>query len=111
MVGPFVRYYITDLEGLMPFGEAAMGIGSGNSKYTYMGSESEDKYGIFAFRVGAGVTYFVTENVGVDLFVGYANYQEKYKTEDEALRSEGDDMIYKYGGLDFKIGFVISLGK
>ncbi|MHC1773893.1 MAG: outer membrane protein [Lentimicrobium sp.] len=110
MVGPFVRYYITDFDGIMPYAEAAAGFGSGNNKYTYGGDTSDDKYGMFAFRMGAGATYFVTENVGVDLFVGYANYQEKYTVDEDVARSESDEVIYKYGGLDFKIGFVISLG-
>ncbi|NTW25808.1 MAG: hypothetical protein HGA37_14015, partial [Lentimicrobium sp.] len=44
--------------------------------------------------------------------IGYANYQEKYKMdEDVSARAEDDEYIYKYGGLDFKIGFVISIGK
>jgi len=110
MVGPFVRYYIIDLEGLMPYAEASMGIGSGNTKTTYMGSESDQKYGMFAYGFGAGATYFVTDNVGIDLFIGYANYQEKYKDVEENARSE-NDVIYKYGGLDFNIGFIISIGK
>lgn len=109
LVGPFVRYYILDLEGLMPFAEASMAFGSGNSKTNYMGSESEEKYGMFAYGFGAGATYFVTENVGVDLFIGYANYQEKYKDVEDNARAE-NDITYKYGGLDFNIGFIISIG-
>jgi outer membrane protein len=111
MVGPFVRYYFIDLEGLMPYAEASMGIGSGNTKTNYMGSESDDKYGTFAYGFGAGATYFITDNVGVDLFIGYANCQEKYAADDESARSEDDDVVYKYGGLDFNIGFIISIGK
>lgn len=111
IVGPFVRYYIADLEGFMPYAEVSMGIGSGNNKYTYNGDSNDDKYGMFAYRLGAGATYFVTENVGIDLFIGYANSQEKYKAVVDASRAEGDDVIYKYGGLDFKIGFVLSIGK
>lgn len=112
MVGPFVRYYIADFEGIMPYAEVAAGIGSGNNKTTYDGTSEDNKYGMFAYRMGAGATYFVTDNVGIDLFIGYANYQEKYKMdEDVSARAEDDEYIYKYGGLDFKIGFVISIGK
>ncbi len=111
MVGPFARYYVADFDGIMPYAEVAAGLGSGNNKYTYDGSSSDSKYSMFAYRMGAGATYFVTENVGIDLFIGYASYQEKYKEEAEDARSEQEETIYKYGGLDFKIGFVISIGK
>lgn len=110
IVGPFVRYYITNLDGFMPYGEAAIGFGSGNNKSTYMGNESDEKYKLFAYRLGIGGTYFITDNVGIDLFLGYGMDQETYTAEEEDVRSD-TDITYKYGGLDVNLGFVISIGK
>jgi opacity protein-like surface antigen len=109
LIGPFVRYYITDLDGFMPYAEAGLGIGSGNNKTTYSGNESDEKYNMFGYKFGAGGTYFVTKNVGVDLFIGYKLEQETYKNEDTGERS--DVVTYKCGGLSLNIGFIISLGK
>lgn len=110
MIGPFVRYYITDLDGFMPYGEAAIGFGAGNNKSTYMGTESDEKYKMLTYRLGIGGTYFVTDNVGIDLFLGYGMDQETYENNEEADRSDSET-TYKYGGLDINLGFVISLGK
>ncbi|MDY0103964.1 MAG: hypothetical protein RBS07_13600 [Lentimicrobium sp.] len=45
--GPFVRYYLTDLDGFMPFAEASVGFGVGKQKEIYESSENEVKYSVF----------------------------------------------------------------
>ncbi len=110
MVGPFVRYYITDLDGFMPYAEAGMAIGSGKSIYTYAGDENENKFKMFSYGIGVGGTYFITDNVGADLQIAYGMEQDTYKV-DASDRAEGDDVTYKYGGIKLNIGFVISIGK
>lgn len=114
IIGPFVRYYITDLDGFMPFAEVSLGIGAGKETSNYGGGSDEDvrEYNAFNFKVGIGGTYFITENVGFDLFIGYRRNQNTYKDEFGGDRASGDgDVTYSYGGLDFNLGFVISLGK
>ena len=108
--GPFVRYYIVDLDGFMPFAEASVGLGGGKQKSTYGSSENEEKYSVFSYKFGVGGTYFVTDNVGLDLFIGYGMKSQKYTDQEEAARAEGD-ITYMRSGLDFNLGFVISIGK
>ena len=110
LVGPFARYYVTDINGLMPYGEVRFGVGSGKTKSVYMGSENEEKYSLLHFAIGIGGTYFVTENVGVDLLINYGVDSEKWDAEPNGERSEGDKVTYSYSGIGFKLGFVISLG-
>ena len=112
IIGPFVRYYIADLDGFMPFAEASLGLGAGKETSTYGGSSDEDvqEYNAFNIKLGVGGTYFVTENVGFDLFIGYRRNQNTYKDENENGRASGD-VTYSYGGLDFNLGIVVSLGK
>ncbi len=110
IVGPFVRYYIANLSGFMPFAEASIGFGSGNYKETYMSTSNDHKYKQLSYRFGVGGTYFVTDNVGIDLFLGYNLDQQTYKEEDAAARAT-NDVIYKYGGLAVNLGFVITMGK
>lgn len=111
MIGPFARYYVTDINGFMPFGEIKLAIGSGKSNYEYNGSENEEKYSMTHVSVGAGATYFITENVGIDFLINYALDSEKYDAPSGEDRAENDKITYKYSGIGFKLGFVISLGK
>ena len=111
LVGPFARYYVADINGLMPYGEARFGVGSGKIKSVYMGSENEEKYSLIHFALGIGGTYFVTENVGIDLLINYGVDSEKWDAASNGERAEGDKVTYSYSGLGFKLGFVISLGK
>lgn len=108
--GPFVRYYIANLDGFMPFAEASLGFGGGKQKSNYGSSENEEKYSVFGYKLGVGGTYFITNSVGVDLFIGYKMDQQTYKDQNEEVRSDGN-VTYSYGGLDFNLGFVISISK
>lgn len=78
MIGSFARYYVTEINGFIPFGEIKLGIGSGKSIYDYNGSENEEKYSMTHISVGAGATYFVTENVGIDFLINCAFDSERY---------------------------------
>lgn len=111
VAGPFARYYVTDLDGFMPYAEAAIGLGGGKYKSTYAGNESTSTYSLFAYRLGVGGTYFVLPAVGIDLFLGYQMEQYKYKNDGGTEARSDTDEIYKDGGLAFNIGFVISIGK
>ena len=110
VLGPFARYYITNLDGFMPFAQVSAGIGAGKNSYTYSGNTSDSKYTTFSFGIGIGGTYFVTENVGFDLLIGYRGDQEKYKNESPD-RSETEETTYKYGGVGLNLGIIVSLGK
>jgi len=101
-----VRYYILDLDGLKPLVEAAVGIGSHSDAY---GPEDDDKDsgGLFEYWLGVGGTYFLNNNVGIDLGIGYSSTSYKYKSEDD-----GDENYkYVYGGVYFNLGVVVMLGK
>ncbi|GAB1403708.1 MAG: outer membrane beta-barrel protein [Lentimicrobiaceae bacterium] len=109
ILGPFVRYYVADFDGFMPFAELSFGFGGGKTTSEYMGNENENKYSSLNFKVGVGTTYFVTPNVGFDMFIGYRRNQNTFEI-DENVRSSSEDVTYSYGGLDFNLGIVVSLG-
>ncbi|MDD5694870.1 MAG: hypothetical protein PHD61_06155 [Bacteroidales bacterium] len=106
LIGPFVRYYILDLNGFKPHVEAAVGIGSHSDAW---GPEDDDKDsgGLFEYWLGVGGTYFLNNHVGIDLGIGYGSESYKYKGE-----GDGDE-DYKdvYGGVYFNLGVVVTLGE
>lgn len=105
-IGPFVRYYILDLDGFKPLVEAAVGIGSHSDAW---GPDDDDKDNgcMFEYWLGIGGTYFLNNNVGIDLGIGYGSDSYKYKGE-----GDGDeDYRYVYGGIYFNLGVVVMLGK
>ncbi|GAP43230.1 hypothetical protein SDC9_23399 [bioreactor metagenome] len=110
IVGPFVRYYITDLDGLWPYAQAAVGIGSYKERWIPgEGDSQDDKSSLFGYRLGVGATYFVNDRVGFDVYLGYGNDTEKYTYEDEVSRDT--DYKYIYGFVQFNLGIVVSLGQ
>lgn len=104
-VGPFVRYYILDLNGFKPLVEAAVGIGTHSDAY---GPEDDDKDsgGLLEYWLGVGGTYFLNNNVGIDLGIGYGSESYKYKAEGEI-----DEYKDVYSGVYFELGVVVMLGK
>lgn len=113
MAGPFVRYYIVDLKGLMPYGEVSAAIGSQKYKSKFGSIESEDKSSLTSLNLGIGGTYFVTDNVGLDLSLGYgfsSDKQEAGSENGDRSASSEDDITYKYSGINMNIGVVVTLG-
>jgi outer membrane protein len=109
-IGPVARYYFADLKGFMPYGQGLIGFGFGNSKYTPAeGSETTNKMGYFTYQLGVGGTYFVNNNVGFDVFLGYDYDQQTYKANDDSYYTE--DIKYKYGSIEFNVGIFVSIGK
>lgn len=110
-VGPFVRYYITNLDGFMPFGEAMIGWGGCKDTYKSPGYEVEYKDCIFAWRLGAGGGYFFNDHVSADmnLFYSHEAYNSK-ETGEENGRS--DDHSYKtiYNSFNILFGITVLLG-
>ena len=113
IVGPFARYYITDLKKLFPYVEARVGLGSSKSKYN---DNDPDKESYFSTRIGGGGTYFFAKNVGLDLFVGY-NYDawtDKSSNNSAARAAQiesSQETKYTYGSVKINIGVVVTFGK
>jgi len=112
IIGPFVRYYIAEYKKLWPYAEGRVGIGSEKYTNSYE-SDYEQKYSYFTTRLGAGATYFVTNHVGIDLFMGY-DYDVWTNKSDNASASKqassesgGKD---KYGSFEMNIGVVVTIG-
>jgi hypothetical protein len=103
IVGPFARYYITDYKKLFPFVEGRVGFGSWTQKYT--GSD-DDKESYFSTRIGGGATYFFTQNVGLDSFIGY-DY-DAWTSKDSG--GDGDNKSI-YGSVEINFGIVVTFGK
>jgi len=113
IIGPFVRYYIMEYKKLWPYAEGRVGFGS--EKYTNnYDSDYKPKWSYFTTRLGAGATYFVTNQVGIDLFMGY-DYdvwtdKSDSDTSSKQSNSDGEDKD-KYGSFEMNIGVVVTIGK
>lgn len=103
-IGPFVRYYITEVKGFYPYAEGRIGFGSHKDIEEYGGDEEEWKSSIFTYKFGVGSTYFLTDHVGLDLFLGYDFDSYKYK-DDDYEESES------YSSVEVNLGIVVTLGK
>jgi len=103
-IGPFVRYYIADVKGFFPYVEGRVGFGSYKETDEYSGNKDEWKSKIFTYKLGAGATYFLTDHVGLDLFLGYDHDSYKYE-EDDYEETE------TYSSLEVNLGIVVTLGK
>lgn len=101
IAGPFARYYIKQFDKLIPFAEARIGIGSYKEKYS---SGNTYKESAFSYRFGAGASYFFTENVALDAFVGYDydGYTDK---------SDDPKTTYFYSSVEINFGLVVTFGK
>ncbi len=112
IVGPFVRYYILNLKSLWPYAEGRVGFGSEKWTNNY-GSNSTSKATFFTAKVGVGATYFVADNVGLDLFLGYDHDAWTYKNSNSGAdqSSASDDTKDLYGSLEVNFGVVVTFGK
>jgi len=107
VIGPFVRYYIIEYKKLWPFVSAGIGFGSNKTSYTGISSDEKSKY--MTYRFGAGATYFLNDNVGLDLFLGYNNSTTTYDEEDKSMNSSDSKDIDS--GFKMSIGLIVSFGK
>jgi opacity protein-like surface antigen len=102
VLGPFARYYIKQFDKFIPFGEARVGFG----KYKDNWYDEDEFYeeSVFTYRIGAGASYFFTENVALDAFIGYDydGYTDKSGDTDET---------YIYSSVEINFGLVVTFGK
>jgi opacity protein-like surface antigen len=101
VVGPFARYYFLQQNKLFPYAEGRFGIGM--NKEDWYGTISKES--IFSFRLGAGASYFFTENVGFDSFIGYDYDGITAKSE-----SNTGDRKRSYSSIEINFGIVVTFG-
>jgi outer membrane protein len=109
--GPFARYYIK-LDKLMPMAELYMSFGASKSKSTYSGSTSEKKYGVVEYGIGAGASYFITDQIAFDMLIGYSSdkYNLKSETSPGGVKSmSAEDSSDKYTGIGINLGVVVTI--
>lgn len=94
-IGPFARYYFNDSDW-KPFAQTSIQFGTGSTET----NNFEQDFRTLAFLLGGGVTYFITDNVGIE---GIANFT-RLNTNYENIVS--DQINTNFG---IKVGFVISL--
>ncbi|MBK7029437.1 MAG: porin family protein [Bacteroidales bacterium] len=95
LVGPVVRYYFFQLNKMNLYGEGSLGTGFDKSTYKYTGgTEDETKSTYFSARVGGGFTYLMTDNFGLDLFVGY-DYDSWFTKNEEEVDQKSAASVEK----------------
>jgi len=111
-IGPFVRYYFLPQDKLKPMAEISFGAGGSKDKSTGSGYNSESKYGIFQYSIGAGASYFVSDHIAFDLLIDYNSSKYKLKSESSssgAKSTTSTDSSDKYTGIGVNIGVVVVL--
>ena len=111
-IGPWVRYFIVDLDGFKPYAQAGVGFGVYNSwnRVHPDGDWSKYKESIFTYRAGVGGTYFINDFVGLDGFMGFNHESYKHKLDDDQDRADSENK-YVYNEFVIDLGIVIMLGK
>ncbi len=111
-IGPFVRYYLADWNDLMPYVEGLIGAGINNLKSTDPnGNSSTYKKNYFTYRLGGGATYFLTDVLGFDLFMGFNHDAYKHKAESVPERAVNADVKDVYNQFMLTLGIVVSIPK
>jgi outer membrane protein len=105
-VGPFVRYYL-------PINEKLYGVGSVSYSREWSKDEAwstttpqnknTTKEGYYNLGIGAGIAYFLTPNISLDVMLVYSKDQFKNR--------EADDYTYRTSGIALAAGFNIFLRK
>jgi hypothetical protein len=112
IIGPFARYYFLPQDKLRPTAEIYAGFGSSKEKSTSTSYNSESKYGIFEFSIGAGASYFITDHVAFDMILAYnsSKYNLKSQTSPSGVKSvTSEDQSDKYTGIGLNIGIVVTI--
>lgn len=102
-VSPFIRYYVLPASNKINlFTQASYGWGKGVTSYS--GSDNKYKVNTTSFSFTAGPVFFITNNVAVELSLGYGqnNFRSNYGT----AANKSKEKNFQIG-----IGFQIHLGK
>ena len=111
-IGPFVRYYIANFNDLMPYVEGLIGGGVSNTKnIDSNGNDYTYKESYFTYRVGGGATYFLTDYLGFDLFLGFNHDAYNHKATDTPEKAVSADVKNVYNEFMFTLGIVVSIPK
>lgn len=102
-IGPFVRYYILEYNKIWPYVEGSAGIGTIKTIEKYGSESSTLTTKTSSLKLGGGATYFVNENIGIDLFMGY---KQNVSKRDDPLGSKSSAEEFK----DIESSFGINLG-
>jgi outer membrane protein len=111
IIGPFVRYYVLQLDKLFPYAEGRVGIGQYKSKYSDNDTQVET---YSSAALGIGASYFFTNHLALDGVLGYRHYGWSYDSEDGGgVKSTASSTKNKYidNGFMFRLGVTITFGK
>lgn len=106
-IGPFVRYYLSKSQRLIPFLDGKLGFGSTSSKSKYGDYGTTSK--LFSASLGLGATYLLNRHVGLDISMGY-NYNRRNIKSTYGSQIT-DENKYTSANLALNIGVVVLLGR
>lgn len=87
IIGPFARYYV-QYGSLIPFGEGAIGFGTGNEVYTFDVTTENYRHTIFSGSIGAGTDLFLNEKIAIETMLKYY-YMRKKPTSSNPFGGDG----------------------
>lgn len=109
IAGPFVRYYFLQ-DAFRPFVHAQAGLGGYREKSSYAGGSQEVyKEFVFAHKIGAGVDYFLNDNVAVGAMIGFSHEAYREKVDDNG-GERAESYKYIYDEFFLQIGVTVILG-
>jgi hypothetical protein len=104
IIGPYARYSLPVSRTIVPFAEAQAGLGFDryNSRTDPSQRWNKRNTGVFSFRLGGGAVVYLTENIGLDILLGYMNdlYQDQdqpYSGRSSQSKSERKEFIMQMG--------------
>jgi hypothetical protein len=95
-LGPFVRYYLPLDEKLFAFSEVSYLWSSSHTRLLLDNNAgtSENNQWLRQIRAGAGLAYFCTRNLAVELLISYQRYRGPSLSKNDGVICEGGFQFY-----------------
>ncbi len=98
LIGPLVRYYLNySYSGVMPFAEMDAGIGGAAEISKYEDVDDETKYSLFRISAGAGVNYFLNDNIAFETSLKYYIRNQNEKDTDYNYKLINKGILFRFG--------------
>lgn len=102
IAAPFARYFFGN-GNVKPYLQGQVGLGTLKSKVEFGNSSMEDKLSLFQFGFKGGAAFFFSDNVAVDIGLGYSS--TSYKTTED--NPNNNRAVINNIGLN--VGFIITI--
>jgi len=109
IIGPYARYSLPVSRTVVPFAEAQAGYGFDryNSRTGPATQWDKSNTGIFSFRLGGGAVIYLTENIGLDILLGYM--KDSYQDQDQQYSGRSANSKTERKEFIMQMGIIVGL--